>query len=150
MTEVVLVSCSKGKLDGVQPARDLYEPSPIFRKRRRFARERGDHWGVLSGRYGYLRSWEAVETYEQHRNERSDVWAAWVLRDLLDDLRHWGAERVTILAGSSYVDPLLPALESRGYDVLDYNRGLRPGERMAALDEAVKPGKQAELSEVVR
>ncbi|UWG46567.1 Uncharacterized protein HSRCO_0268 [Halanaeroarchaeum sp. HSR-CO] len=145
---MVLVSCSKSKREGVHRAADLYGPSDIFQKRRTFSRREGDYWGVLSGKYGYLRPWEAVPDYEMHRSERSDVWAAFVLRDLLPDLDYWGADRVTILAGKAYVDPLLAELEAEGYDVLDYNRGLRPGERKAALKEANQPGKQGTLTEV--
>lgn len=145
MTEVGLVSCSKSKQDGVHLARDLYEPSPIFRKRRRLVETRCDHWAVLSGRYGYLRPWDVVPYYEQHRNSRTAVWGAWVLHDLLDDLDHWDADQVTILAGQFYVDPLVVELEARGYDVIDPHRGLMPGERMSALNDALAPGEQATL-----
>ena len=146
MTEVVLVSCSKSKLDGIYRAADLYEPSRIFRKRREFGRQRGDYWGVLSGKYGYLRPWDIVPAYEMHRKERSDVWAAFVLRDLVPNLGYWDADQVTILAGKRYVDPLVPELESHGYDVVDYNQGLRPGERYSKLKEELQPGKQTTLT----
>lgn len=145
MTEVVLVSCSKSKRAGIHRAADLYEPSRIFRARRELARTRGDHWGVLSGKYGYLRPWDIVPEYELHRNERSGVWAAFVLRELVADLDYWDADQVTILAGRDYVDPLVPELEGRGYDVLDYNRGLRPGERYSKLKDDLQPGEQATL-----
>lgn len=148
MNEVVLVSCSKSKLDGVHRAGDLYEPSDIFGKRRKLATRRGDHWGILSGKYGYLRPWDTVPSYEMHINERSPIWGAWVLRDLLADLDYWDADLITILAGSKYVDPLVVELEYHGYDVLDYNHGLRSGERKAALKEALQRGKRATLEEV--
>lgn len=147
MTEVGLVSCSKSKQDGVHLARNLYEPSPIFRKRRRFVRTRCDHWGVLSGRYGYLRPWDVVPYYEQHRDSRTAVWGAWVLRDLLDDLDYWDAEQVTILAGQSYVDPLVVELEAHGYDVFDPHRGRMAGERMSVLNDALAPGEQVTLAD---
>lgn len=146
MTEVVLVSCSKSKQEGIHRASDLYEPSDIFQKRRTFTRQRGDHWGILSGQFGYLRPWDVVPYYQMHRNERSDVWGAWALHDLLDDLDYWDADQVTILAGSSYVDPLVVELEAHGYDVLDYNKGLRPGERKAALKDANQAGEQTTLT----
>jgi len=146
MSDFVLVSCSKSKRDGVERAERLYEPSAIFRKRRKFAEREGDAWGVLSAKYGYLRSWEPVENYERHISERTSVWAAFVLGELLDDLEYHDAERVTILAGSRYVDPLVPELEAQGYDVVDYNRGLRPGERMSALNKANEPGEQTTLA----
>jgi hypothetical protein len=145
MTEFVLVSCSKSKLEGVHQAGDLYEPSDIFQKRCSFARERGDHMGVLSAKHGYLPPWQAIEDYERHISDRTPVWGAFVLRDLLHDLDYYDVETVTILAGSRYIEPLVYELEAHGYDVVDYNSGLRPGERKAALKEALAPGEQSTL-----
>lgn len=145
MTDFVLVSCSKTKQAGTHLARNLYEPSPIFRKRRRFALARGDAWGVLSAKYGYLRPWAVTPYYERHITDRSPVWGAFVLEELLRDLEYFDVETVTILAGSGYVDPLVAELEAEGYDVVDWNRGKRPGERMQALDEALSPGEQTTL-----
>lgn len=147
MTDFVLASCSKSKLDGTHRAEDLYEPSDIFGKRRTFAEREGVQWGVLSAKYGYLRSWEATETYDKHISDRTPVWGAFVLDDLVADLEFHDVDQVTILAGKRYADPLVPELEARGYDVLDYNRGLRPGERKAALKKANAPGEQAALTD---
>jgi hypothetical protein len=125
----------------------LYEPSDIFTKRRTFAQKYGDHWGILSGKYGYLRPWDTTPYYEMHRKERTGVWAAFVLEDLIPDLQYWDTDIVTILAGRKYVSPLRSELESRGFEICDYNEGLRPGERKASLKQANKPGKQATLSQ---
>lgn len=146
MTNFGLASCSKTKRDGVQLARDLYEPSPIFRKRRRYVREKCDHWGILSAKYGYCRPWDVTPNYERHITDRSNVWGAFVLGDLLQDLEYHDVDTVTILAGSGYIEPLVNELEARGYDVVDLNQGLRPGERMSALDDAVAPGEQTTLA----
>ena len=134
----ILASCSKSKRDGVHQARNLYEPSPIFRKRRRFARKYGDAWGVLSARYGFLRPWDVTPTYNTHIRDRTPAWAVHVLGDLCPALSSHDTDRVVILAGSKYVAPLVAPLERRGYTVVDYNAGLRPGERMQALDAAVE------------
>lgn len=147
MTEFVLVSCSKSKLDGTHRAEDLYDPSDIFNKRRTFAEREGVEWGVLSAKYGYLPSWEVAETYDKHISDRTPVWGAFVLDDLLADLDYLGLDQVTLLAGKRYVDPLVVELETRGYDVLDYNRGFRPGERKRALKAANATSQQATISE---
>lgn len=149
MIEFVLVSCSKSKLEGIHQASDLYEPSDIFEKRCQFARERGEHMGVLSAKHGYLPRWQAIEDYERHISDRTRVWGAFVLRDLLRDLDFWDVDTVTILAGSRYIEPLVCELEAQGYDVVDYNSGLRPGERKAALKEALAPGEQSSLEETM-
>lgn len=145
MTEMVLVSCSKTKHDDTHRAEDLYEPSDIFQKRRTFAKREGVHWGVLSAKHGYLRPWDIVENYEKHISERTPVWSAFVLDELLADLEFLDTDQVTLLAGKRYVDPLVAELEARGYDVVDYNRGLRPGERKRELKKANAPGEQSKL-----
>lgn len=149
MTEVVLVSCSKSKLEGTHTAANLYEPSSIFRKRRELAQLRGDHWGILSAKFGYLQPWDTVEDYERHITDRSDVWAAFVLRDLRRNLEYYDADTVTILAGSGYIDPLVAPLESDGYDVIDFNRGKRPGERQQSLDAELESIKNQSLEAFV-
>ncbi|WP_254861723.1 DUF6884 domain-containing protein [Halovivax gelatinilyticus] len=145
MTEFFLISCSKSKLEGVHRACDLYGPSDIFGKRKRLAERDGVAYGILSAQFGYLRPWEATPDYEKHISERTPVWGAFVLRDILSDLDYWEVDQVTILAGKRYVDPLVSELKARGYDVLDYNRGLRPGERNSALKEVLLPGEQSQL-----
>ena len=145
MTEFYLISCSKSKLDGVHRAEDLYEPSDIFGKRQRKAIRDGVAYGVLSAKYGYLRSWDAIPTYEKHISERTKVWGAFVLRDLVRDLEYHDVDTVTILAGSRYIEPVVAELEARGYEVKDPNEGLRPGERKRALKEALAPGEQTKL-----
>jgi len=145
-TEFVLVSCSKSKQDGVHLGRDLYEPSSIFQKRRKFARRRGNAWGILSAKHGYIADGEAVADYECHISDRTPVWGAFVLEDLLEDLRFHDVDQVTVLAGSRYIEPLVVELESRGYDVVDWNSGKRPGERMSALDDANESTQQQTLA----
>lgn len=146
MTEFVLVSCSKSKLDGVHQAADLYEPSSVFRKRRTVG-QRADAWGILSAKYGYLRPWDAIPDYEQKIQGRSPVWGAFVLRDFLADLEFHDADTVKIFAGGGYVEPLVTELEGRGYDVIDPHNGMMPGERESALKDMLEPGQQATLTD---
>lgn len=144
----VLVSCSKSKQEGTRLARNIYEPSRIFRVRRDYARANGDHWGILSAKYGYLRPWERVPYYQMHISERSPVWGAFVMAELLEALEYRDIETVIILAGSKYVEPLIAPLENAGYTVENPNEGLRPGERYSKLKEQLQPGVQSTLDSV--
>lgn len=141
-TEFTLVSCSKSKLDGTHQAHDLYTESTIFKKRKEFAHQHGGKWGILSAKYGYLQPWEHTAYYQKHISERSNVWGVFVLQDLLPTLEYHNIDRVIILAGSKYIEPIKEPLETRGYTVVDWNKGKMPGERMQALDEENKPGTQ--------
>lgn len=140
-----LASCSKSKQEGTHLAKNLYEPSPIFRKRRKYAHQNGGKWGILSAEFGYLRPWDIVPYYQTHISERANIWGAFVLGDLLADLRYYDIDQVTILAGSRYIQPLIDQLEVEGYEVNDFNEGLMPGERMQALNEANESGTQTSL-----
>lgn len=147
MTEFVLVSCSKSKLDGLRRGEDKYEPSSVFRKRRTLARE-ADAWGILSAKYGFVRPWEVLPDYDMNIRERMPVWGAFVLQDLLPALEYHDADVVKIFAGSGYVDPLVAELEARGYDVIDPHRGMMPGQRESALKDLLEPGEQTDITQI--
>lgn len=146
MTEVVLVGCTKTKREHPAEARDLYDESPLFRKRRRVARIRGDWWNILSAEHGLVRPENWLEPYDTYiGNVDSEAWAEKVLATLLDDLARHDDPTVTIFAGKKYVDPLVPELEAEGYEVLDPLRGLMPGQRMSKLDDMAEETQQATL-----
>jgi hypothetical protein len=52
--EVGLVSCTKSKTDHSAPPKDLYEPSALFRKARRYCKDTHDEWYILSAKHGLL------------------------------------------------------------------------------------------------
>jgi len=83
-----------------------------------------------------------------HISERSPVWGAFVMAELLEALEYRDIETVIILAGSKYVEPLIAPLENAGYTVENPNEGLRPGERYSKLKEQLQPGVQSTLDSV--
>lgn len=149
MTEYVLVGCVKSKrdIDHTARAERLYT-SPLFRKRRAFATARGDRWGILSAEHGYLHPAERIEPYNTHISDVDpDEWRDRVLADLRPRLKRDRVKTVTILAGRDYVDPLEPALERDGYDVLDFNRGRGIGDRLSHLNEHLRTATNQSLGE---
>lgn len=103
-------------------------------------------WGILSAEHGLVRPEDWLEPYDTYiGNVDSEAWAEEVLDVLLDDLDRLDDPTVTIFAGSKYVDPLVPDLEAKGYEVLDPLRGLMPGERMSELDEMAAETEQTKL-----
>jgi len=145
----VLVGCTNSKRDGTHLARDIYDESSVFRKRRAVTQRDGDCWGILSAKYGFLRPHDWIPNYDTHISERSPVWGAFVLEDLLPFLSHHAVGTVSIYAGQRYINPIQAALEERGYDIAIPNKGLRPGERRAALKEELMAGDQATLDELL-
>jgi hypothetical protein len=129
-------------LDGIHPAEEIYTESAIFKKRKTFAHQHGGTWGILSAKYGFLHPWKRVEYYQKHISDRTNIWGVFVLKDLLPTLEYYNIDTVIILAGSKYVEPIQKPLEDEGYDVVDWNKGKMPGERMQALNEANAIGTQ--------
>lgn len=109
---MILVGCSKTKLDHAAPARDLYT-SHLFRLGRAYAESTGERWGVLSARHFLVMPGETVEPYDLRLDQlQPDYRRQWTsvvdvtLRCGLGVLPS-GEERVTVLAGGLYVE-LLP------------------------------------------
>ncbi len=143
---VVLVQCTNQKRDGCHEARELYYKSTYFRKQRAYAETVADEWFVQSAEYGLVHPKETIESYDTHAKDIDDT-EAWA-NEIADNLktRVPAAATVEILGGRRYADPLTPALEARGFDVIEPLRGLGIGVRMSKLDDMAVPGTQAEVT----
>ena len=141
---IVVAQCTGSKRDGTHAARDLYDESTYFRKQRAYA-ETADKWFVQSAKYGLLKPDDPVESYDTHAKELEDPesWAEAIADDLEGEVDKPAV--VELLGGKRYADPLTPALEARGFDVVEPFRGLGIGERMAALDTKVTKVSHAPL-----
>jgi len=129
MSDITLVQCTGTKRDHEAPARMLYDESAYFRKMRAWARSRGDPWYILSAKHGLVAPGEPLAPYDQR--DLSDAQAERIATQLSER----GVTRVYVCAGRGYLDPLTPALESQGIDVVDPFAGLQIGERLSKLDE---------------
>lgn len=131
-----LVQCTSRKRQGLYPACDLYDASPLFRSQREYARAVGDSWGVLSAEHHYLQPTDLVESYDTRIEDvDSEAWAETVadqLRPLFTE--HPDAE-IVFTAGAKYADPLIPELEHRfGAEVREPFRGQRLQKRRESME----------------
>lgn len=84
--DVVLIGCTKSKRPVPAPARDLYDPSDLFVRRRAYAEASGRPWAVLSARYGVIEPDRVIEPYDftiRQRltgDHRPQLWAVGVLQ----------------------------------------------------------------------
>lgn len=131
---LVLVSCSKMKLDHPAPARDLYS-STAFRLKRALAEHRDGAWVILSAKHGVLNPEQVVEPYDLTLTSMGvkarKEWAQQVLTVLLPLAVSHG--KVISFAGQRYVEYLLGPLEESGVIVQEPLKGLRQGEQLALL-----------------
>lgn len=133
---VGLVGCTKSKRAIPSPARDLYDPSTLFRGRRAYVERTCGRWFVLSALYGLVDSDRVIEPYDvtlkrapiaERRAWSERIVAA--LRERLGDLQ--GVE-FECHAGSEYLDfGVADGLRSLGATVVVPTEGLLFGEQLA-------------------
>lgn len=137
MPTVVIVQCTDSKRDEPGPARELYDTgdwkADYFRKQRAYART-ADVWYIQSAKHGLLHPDDEIAPYNKHAKEidDADAWAEGIADSLLDN--HSPEDTVVeLLGGRDYADPLTPALEARGFDVIEPLRGEGIGDRKRIL-----------------
>jgi len=65
MSKIVLLSCTKSKLDKPAPAKDMYSPSPMFQKTKAYGEGlKPDKMFILSAKYGLLPMDKQIEPYD--------------------------------------------------------------------------------------
>lgn len=135
---VVLVQCTSAKRDDRAQAGNIYDESDYFVKQRAYAKAHGDEWFVQSAEHGLLQPTTRIDPYDTRPSDLSDVdqWGENIADDLVR--RVPDVEIVEVLGGKKYADPLTPALERRGLEVLEPLRGQRIGERKRSLAEGVQ------------
>lgn len=132
---VVLVGCGSAKQSGVNRGKNLYT-SNYFTLKRLYAVDKGDEWYILSAEHGVLDPDDLVACYDRTMDDvDDDVWAEMVL----DQLPDVSDAEVVVLAGSDYLDPILPGLLRQAGKVSLPTRGMELPERMSWLSENV-PG----------
>jgi hypothetical protein len=129
---VLLIACSKGKLDHPAAAKDPYS-SPLFRSARAYAEGTGYPWFILSAEHGLVAPDEWLAPYDRYLPDTPpsfrEAWGHWVVERL--DLLVGGLANRTVEmhAGSAYVQPIIERLGTEGCRVTVPLEGLAVGER---------------------
>lgn len=131
---LVLVSCTKSKLDSPAAARDLY-CSPAFRFKRALIERDGAAWTILSAMHGLVDPGSVIEPYNLTLvgmgNAARREWSSRVMRDLLPLARQH--DRVVALAGKSYIEFLAAPLIAEGIETVLPLKGLSQGRQLSWL-----------------
>lgn len=145
VSHAVVAQCTSSKRDAPAPARDLYDESAYFRRQRGYAEVKGDVWVIQSAKHGLLRPDDRIEPYDKHAKDIDDpeAWAEQIADDLAEAIPEDAV--VELLGGKAYADPLTPALERRGFDVIEPLRGLGIGKRRSRLKQKTKEVSHAPL-----
>lgn len=132
MSEITLIQCTDSKRGHSAPARDLYDESAYFCRMRAWAKARGDPWYILSANHGLVHPDTRLDPYNERGLSESQA------ETIATQLHADGVDIVHITAGRDYTGPLVPALESRGIDVVNHFAGERIGARRQLLKQATR------------
>ena len=132
--DVLLLGCVKLKASSPQQAKDLYV-SDLFRKRRRYADQRGLPWFVLSAEHGLLRPDDLVAPYDVELKAQPAsyrrVWGAWVIERLRRELGVLTGVRLEVHAGDAYAEAMGEPARAAGAKLIRPLQGLMLGEQLA-------------------
>lgn len=136
--DVVLVGCTKAKRSARSPARDLYDPSDLFRRRREYAESSGVPWAILSARLGVIEPDRHIDPYDftiRQRMAKDCAPRAWAIGAVQACFRLAG-RRTSVDPDTGYkryVEPLTVEIHAG----IDYVRTFELGVEVFATDIAV-------------
>ena len=133
---VGLVGCTKSKRAVASPARDLYDPSTLFRGRRAYVERTCDRWFILSALYGLVDPDDVIEPYDVALKSASTAerraWSRGVLESLRTELGDLRGIEFECHAGSEYLNfGVVDGLQALGATVTVPTEGLSFGRQLA-------------------
>ena len=135
--DILLISCVKSKQPQAVVAKDLYV-SPLFRKERLYAEQKGIIWYILSAEHGLVMPDQWLAPYEKYLPNESrtyqEEWGRRVVAELELAQGSLHGKIIEIHAGSIYLNSIRPHLVSRGAKILDPLHGLPMGKRLQWYD----------------
>jgi hypothetical protein len=129
--KIALISCTKLKETKPNFAANMYMPSPLFQKARKYVGARYNHWYILSAEYGLLMPTMWIHPYDRTLNNMpADLikeWSEMVFRDI-QSIR---PTEVDFYAGERYRKYLFPLLEADGIRCNVPLKGMGIGEQLS-------------------
>ena len=145
MANIVLLSCTKSKLDKPAPAKDMYSPSPMFQKTKAYGETlKPDKMFILSAKYGLLPMDKQIEPYDltlkTMKKDEKDKWGAMVKQQMSKVGVNPQSDKFTFLTGSEYMKPLEEFIPEGNIE--KPMEGKRMGERLSWLNSQVQKLKE--------
>jgi polyhydroxyalkanoate synthesis regulator phasin len=138
MAKIVLLSCTKSKLDKPSQAQDLYSASPMFRKTLEYGKSlRPDKMFILSAKHHLVPLTKVLEPYDKTLKEMSSeekkVWADEVIKQMKNQGLNLEKDQFIFLTGSEYMKPLVGYITNTESPM----DGKRMGERLQWLNSQI-------------
>ena len=145
MAKIVLLSCTKSKLDKPAPAKDMYSPSPMFQKTKAYGETlKPDKMFILSAKYGLLPMDKQIEPYDltlkTMKADEKSKWGDTVKQQMGQAGVNPQSDKFVFLTGSEYMIPLAEFIPEE--NVEKPMEGKRMGERLSWLNSQVQKLKE--------
>lgn len=138
MAKIVLLSCTKSKLDKPSQAQDLYSASPMFRKTLEYGKSlQPDKMFILSAKHHLVPLTKVLEPYDKTLKEMSSeekkMWADEVIKQMKNQDLNLEKDQFIFLTGSEYMKPLISYITNTESPM----DGKRMGERLQWLNSQI-------------
>ena len=138
MPKIVLLSCTKSKLDHKAQAQELYSASPMFKKTLEYGKSLNpDKMYILSAKHHLVPLTKVLEPYDKTLKEmprkEKEQWAEETLKQMKSHGLNLDKDEFIFLAGSEYIKPLKPYLKNSQAPM----EGKRLGERLKWLNSQI-------------
>jgi hypothetical protein len=148
MSRIVLLSCTKSKLDKKSPAYQLYSPSPMFQKTLEYGKSlKPDKMFILSAKYHLVPMNKELEPYDltlkTMKGDEKKSWGQEVLKQMKSSGLNPTQDKFIFLTGSEYMKPLTDYIPDGNIEAP--MTGKRMGERLSWLNGQIK-----KLNEIVK
>jgi pantothenate kinase-related protein Tda10 len=140
MATIVLLSCTKSKLDHKTPAQELYSPSPTFQKTLAYGKSlKPNAMYILSAKHHLVPLNKELAPYDltlkDMPKDEKEKWGEEVMRQMKSRNIDPNKNKFIFLTGTEYMKPLLQYIpESNIETPLE---GKRMGERMKWLNSQI-------------
>ena len=141
MSTIVLLSCTKSKLDKPSQAQDLYSASPTFKKTLEYGKSlKPDKMYILSAKHYLVPLTKVLAPYDKTLKEmpkdEKEAWGEKVLSQMKQVGINPEKDHFVFLTGTEYMKPLLKYIPENNTEMP--MSGKRMGERMQWLNQQIK------------
>jgi hypothetical protein len=141
MSTIVILSCTKSKLDKPSQAQDLYSASPMFKKTLEYGKSlKPDKMYILSAKHYLVPLTKVLAPYDKTLKEmpkaEKEAWGDKVISQMKSGGINIEKDKFIFLTGSEYMKPLLKFIPEKNIEKpMD---GRRMGERLQWLNNQIK------------
>ena len=145
MAKIVLLSCTKSKLDHAAPAQELYSASPMFQKTLEYGKAlKPDKMYILSAKHHLVPLTKELAPYDKTLKEMPkaeiEKWGEETVKQMKSHGINVDKDNFIFLTGSEYMKPLTKYIPEANIE--KPMEGRRMGERLQWLNSQIKKLKE--------